>query len=286
MDNQLYVKFEGPNIGEEGVSLDDLQKTFNHLQKALWLMVSYLEGVTTPSGRPPARVRRGSVLRLMGTSPGSLVAELGIPASTGIPSSVGNASLKAIDLIVRWHPEEDYSLPTPVAEELLSIGSDLSTDVAYVRLSDPGNDYHVDIPRKEPERLALLTTPLSTGEMSAQLHGWLREVDWDKRTARLHRYEDRPVQLRFNSNLDEDMHWLARQYVEVIGHGRINRNDQWTRVQVEQIDGVNLIGEPFDLEAFWNNPNPKIFRSDEVVRASEPFDVDEFNRIIREGRDV
>lgn len=44
--------------------------------------------------------------------------------------------------------------------------------------------------------------------------------------------------------------------------------------------------EPFDLEAFLNDPNPKIFDPDKVVTASEPFDVDEFNRLIRESRDM
>ena len=44
--------------------------------------------------------------------------------------------------------------------------------------------------------------------------------------------------------------------------------------------------EPFDLEEFLNDPNPKIFDPDKVVTASEPFDVDEFIRIIHESRDA
>ncbi len=42
--------------------------------------------------------------------------------------------------------------------------------------------------------------------------------------------------------------------------------------------------EPFDLEAVLNDPNPKVFRRDKVVAASEPFDVEKFNEIIRKGR--
>ena len=44
--------------------------------------------------------------------------------------------------------------------------------------------------------------------------------------------------------------------------------------------------EPFDLEKFLNDPNPKIFDPDKVITASEPFDVDEFVRFIHEGRDA
>ena len=44
--------------------------------------------------------------------------------------------------------------------------------------------------------------------------------------------------------------------------------------------------EPFDREAFLRDPDPKIFDPAAVVSASEPFDVDEFIRVVREGRDV
>ena len=37
-----------------------------------------------------------------------------------------------------------------------------------------------------------------------------------------------------------------------------------------------LWNQPFDKNAFRNNPNPRIFDPEQVVRASEPFHVDEF----------
>ena len=79
---------------------------------------------------------------------------------------------------------------------------------------------------------------------------------------------------------------LATQHVEVRGSGRLNQNDQWTSVVVEQVTGTRSWREPFDVEAFLNNPNPKIFDPEKVVTASEPFDVDEFIRTIHEGRDA
>ena len=57
-------------------------------------------------------------------------------------------------------------------------------------------------------------------------------------------------------------------------------------IYVEQITGTWSCSEPFDLEAFRDNPNPKIFDPEKVVTVSEPFDVDEFIRAIQEGRDV
>ena len=44
--------------------------------------------------------------------------------------------------------------------------------------------------------------------------------------------------------------------------------------------------EPFELDKFLNNPNPKRLDPDRVVTASEPFNVDDLVRTIHEGRDV
>jgi len=46
------------------------------------------------------------------------------------------------------------------------------------------------------------------------------------------------------------------------------------------------LGEPTDMAAFVNNPDPKVFDPDRMVSASEPFDVDEFIRTVHQGRDV
>ena len=79
---------------------------------------------------------------------------------------------------------------------------------------------------------------------------------------------------------------MATRYVEVSGVGRFNASGDWTTVRVDAITAADTGGEPFDLDAFLNDPNPKIFRSEDVIRASEPFDVDAFNRAIRRGRNV
>ena len=287
--NKLHVTFQGPQISEAGVSVEDLYKTFDRLQRALWLMVSHLEGVTTPAGRSPAWVRRGSELRLLGTAEGSLVAELGVSSLRDYRASAEDVPQRAVDLIMTSYAIEDDILPPAVAAELMNIGVGLSQGVTNVRLDDPATGNFADFPRREKARgtpsYPSMAAVADEGE-AALLYGRLLEVDWGARTARLHRVEAQPVRLRFNTHLDDEMHQLARQYVEVRGRGVFDRNDQWSDVDVDRISGVRPGQQPFDFEALLSSPNPKIFRSNEVVRASEPFDVDEFNRLIRVGRDL
>ena len=287
--NKLHVTFQGPQISEAGVSVEDLHKTFDRLQRALWLMVSHLEGVTTPAGRSPAWVRRGSELRLLGTAEGSLVAELGVSSLRDHRASAEDVPQKAVNLIMTSYAVEDDILPPAVEAELMNIGVGLSQGITNVRLDDPETGYFADFPRREKAREApFYPSPAAVAEEAeaALLHGRLLEVDWGARTARLHRVEAQPVRLRFNTHLDDEMHQLARQYVEVRGRGAFDRNDRWSNVDVDRISAVRPGHEPFDLGALLTSPNPKIFRSNEVVRASEPFDVDEFNRLIRVGRDL
>ena len=121
----------------------------------------------------------------------------------------------------------------------------------------------------------------------ALLHGWLREVNWDKGTAQLHDYTREYVRLRFDAEMAEDMRRLATRYVEVRGRGSFNESGHWTNVKVEQIDGTRSWQEPFDLEGFLNDPNPKIFDSRRVVHIDlTDEEWEPFNHAIREGRDV
>ena len=66
----------------------------------------------------------------------------------------------------------------------------------------------------------------------------------------------------------------------------IRRSEKTTNVKpdAERKSQTHSRTEPFDLEAVLNDPNPKVFRRDKVVVASEPFDVEKFNEIIRKGR--
>lgn len=122
--------------------------------------------------------------------------------------------------------------------------------------------------------------------MEALLHGRLMEVNWAKRTAELHLQVDDCVRLRFGPEFDDAMRRLATRHVEVRGKGRATANDRWSTITVEQLNATGAWGEEFDLEAFLANPNRRVFDPEKVVRASEPDDVDEFLRVIRESRNA
>ena len=112
------------------------------------------------------------------------------------------------------------------------------------------------------------------------------EVDWTRRTARLHGDGEPSVRLRFDAALDADMQRLARKHVEVRGRGRFDREGNWAGVRVERVTETPSWPEPFDLDRLLNDPHPKIFDPENVIRASDPIDVDQFMRTIREGRDA
>lgn len=121
---------------------------------------------------------------------------------------------------------------------------------------------------------------------ATELYGWLKEVNWAQRTAQFYRYSGECVRLRFGAALDDEMRRLTKRHVMVRGYTRFDQDDTCPTLQVEQIHKPRADGKPFDLEAFLNDPNPKVFDPDNVVTASEPFDVDEFIRIIHEARDA
>ncbi len=118
------------------------------------------------------------------------------------------------------------------------------------------------------------------------LYGWLNEVNWDKRTAQLHQYRNGYVKLRFDDTLDDKMLSLATQYVKIRGYSHLKQDGKWANIQLVQVDKPLPGSKPFDPEAFRNDPHHKIFDPENLVTASQPFDVDEFISIIHRGRDV
>ncbi len=120
----------------------------------------------------------------------------------------------------------------------------------------------------------------------ASVSGRLMEVNWANGTAELHQYLDKVIPLRFGPELRDEMRRYATYYIQVKGQGRFNEYDMWAAIQVEEVIWTNPFAGPPSLEELLNNPNPKIFRSEEIIKTSEPFDVDEFARMVREERDL
>lgn len=114
------------------------------------------------------------------------------------------------------------------------------------------------------------------------MYGRLVEVDPKGGTAVLSGYRDCRVPLRLSAAGVGDALKLKQKFVKVTGQGWLDEeNDQWFVVVVEEI------GPPDpqrSVEEILNDPNPKIFYPEQVVRASEPFDVDEFISYIRKAR--
>ncbi len=275
---QLTITLDGPGIGEFTVAVDDLTAVLTGVQDALRLMVGHLGGRQSGRGRPPDWVREQSALRLTAIDQGSFAATLSLQRRDTRTDTVDYGP-QALGTLLNWDGCEDSGLPRAVTDRLYGISSALSIG-ARLWLGSVGNRRKVEIRRvqragishSEPER--------------ALLHGWLKEVNWDKGIAQLHDVTGSYTRLAFESELSLDMQRLATQFVEVRGSGRFNTDDDWARVQVDSISGTPSGREPFDLDAVLNDPNPKLFDPDRVVTASEPFDVDEFVRVIHEGRDV
>ena len=278
---KLNVTFEGPDI-HNGASIDDFQKTLNHVQTAVRRMVNHLSGKHSAQGRLSKAVKQQSALRIVGISPGSVVAELELAAPDDVHHS-DNYGQQAIHQILNWEGEDDDSLPKDVANELNAIGTNVSDDVDTVRLGNPNRGRSVSIKRKpKPPR----RRRRAHETIKAILYGSLKEINWANRTAQLHRYgEDGHVKFRFTAGLDDAMREHATEYVKIKGRGKINRDDKWVSVEIDEIHGTRPPVEGPGREAYLNNPNPIYFDPDTVVRTSEPFDVDKFIKDIHDARD-
>ena len=84
----------------------------------------------------------------------------------------------------------------------------------------------------------------------------------ENETAKLVPYKGRTVNLRFDADKDRQMLELAMQHVEVRGQGQFDNRDEWLYIQIEEIRGTGSSNEPFDLEAFLNDPDPRMFDPD------------------------
>ena len=276
---QLTITLDGPGVSESNVAVDDLTAVLTGVQGALRMMVEHLGGRTPGPGRPPAWVREQSALQLTATGTGSFVASLSLRGSSVGQANPDDLGPRALDALLGWDGREDTNLPRVVTDKLYDTSSGLSEGVR-LWLGSAGHQRRIEVRRSEH------VAPSRSEPESALLHGWLKEVNWDKGTAQLHDVMGGLTRLVFDSALNQKMQRLATRFVKVRGSGRFNAGDDWASVHVDSIRGTPTGRKPFDLETVLNDPNPKLFDPDRMVTASEPFDVDEFVRVIHEGRDV
>ena len=277
-EQRLTFALSDSDDSRPGGLVPEIVTALEGIQDAVRLMVQHLGDREKGPGQPPKWIRDQSTLRLVEVRPGSFIADLEVEAPPDGQSYLDDFGNRAIEALQEWEGQAS-TLPEHVEDTLHSTAVKLS-DGVRLWFGDRDNPHRVEIQR----RPAVART--TTGVTEALLHGWLYEVNWDKGTAQLHDYSGDYVQLRFPEKLHEDMLRLATRHVEVIGRGRVNDKDKWGTVEVQRLNAARSWNDSFDVEAFLNDPNPKIFDPDRVVTTSEPFDVDEFIRGIREGRDV
>jgi len=123
----------------------------------------------------------------------------------------------------------------------------------------------------------------------ARTHGMLMEVNWRERTAQLHPTRpfpsERHVPLRFPPAFDVEMQRYATRFVTVAGKARFNANDEYEVFHVEEIIPPRG-NKPFSSEELEEAlARVKPYNPEHDVRASEPFDVEDFIRVVHEARD-
>ena len=129
--------------------------------------------------------------------------------------------------------------------------------------------------------------PPPASDEATHLFGWLKEVNWAQRTAQFYRYSGECVRLRFGAALNDEIRRLTKRHVAVIGYVRFDQDDTCPTVQVEQIRTPRAEGKPFDLEAFRNDPNPKVFDPDNMVTIDlTDEEWASYSRAIRESREA
>ena len=279
MENRFTVTLDGDGIGRDGVPVGDFFEAVNGVQDAIAVMVQHLGGREVGPGQRPKWVRDQSRVWLKAIHHSSFVAELELKPPPDDQPYLEQFGRQALESMLSWDGTEPSSLPQAVTNRLLDIPDSLPNGVQVWY----GTTHE---PRKVEIKRNVRTKKAKADDTEALLSGWLKEVNWHLGTAQLHRHGSEYVRLNFYESLADDMLRLATQYVEVRGRGSIDERDRWGSVKVDEISGTRSGGEPFDMDEFLNNPNPKIFDPEKVVTASEPFDVDEFVRIIHEGRET
>lgn len=257
--------------------MDDLHRTVLHLREALRLLLEQDAERIPREGRGAGWALRESSMRVGAPAPGSVLVPLFVGPAGGSPPGWRDYREAAI---ARLLARDD--LPRGVEDALEAIAVGLSAAVTSVRLGDPANGRGLVMRRRTPE------TPETQGAEGSEiaiLDGWLREVNWAQGTAQLHDYYgEEIVRLRFEPALADAIRRRANQFAIVRGRGQFDADGNWKVVRIEELRAPRSRWEPFDRKSLLDDPNLKIFDPDDVVLSREPFDVDEFLRIVRKDR--
>ena len=278
-EQKLTFALSDPDDSRPGGLVPEILIALDGIQDAVRLMVQHLGDCEKGLGQSLNWIRDLSTLHLVEMRPGFFVADLVFESPRNGQSYSDDFGNRALEALQEWDGMHASTLPKDVEDKLHSTAAKLSEGVR-LWLGAKENPRRVEIQSKSVAARA------TTGVTEALLHGWLYEVNWDKRTAQLHDFSGEYVQLRFSDDFHQEMLRLATRHVELKGKGRLDSHGKWTTVEVQQLNAARSWNDPFDVEAFLNDPDPKSFNSERVVTTSEPFDVDDFISDIRNGREV
>jgi len=277
------LTLDKPGTDESGVLVEDFQPVLEGVTRAVQLMVSHLGGRAPGPGKVPNWVRDQSRLRITSIRTGSLVLELTHDPPPDRPAQLPleNFGEQAVRALRDWGGGADSTLPPAVTQCLSGAASGLS-DGLRMWFGSKSEPRRVEVKRPDADK----GVPVKMEE-EALLQGWLKEVNWAKGTAQLHSYVGDYVRLEFDSSLEDEMLRLATQYVEVEGMGLFSHEGDCQRVTVNALSKDRSWGEPFDMDAFLNAADAKVFYPDEALTVDlTDEEWERYNQAIREGREV
>lgn len=218
----LDVGFEGCAL-DAGVSLKSMTKSLAKLQSAFEKLVRAI-AKTSDARISDSEIERASELIWRGVREGSLVLEHDVRPGLGA---------QARDRLLSWSGDvDDRSLPSAVRRTLLSIPDDWPDDLTSFRLSN----------RRETQSVKVQLP----GVVDVRIDGWLKEVNWHDRTARLRLAGGGWVPLRFAPANDLAFKQHANSFVNIKGQGKSDTNGNWKFVDVVELEGDTSNSNPAD----------------------------------------
>ncbi len=258
----LDVGFEGCAL-DVGVSLKSMTKSLAKLQSAFEKLVRAI-AKASDARTSESEIERASELIWRGVREGSLVLEHDVHPGLGA---------EARDRLLSWSGDvDDRSLPAAVRRMLLSIPDDWPEDLTSFRLCNRQGTQSVNVHL--------------TGVVDIRIDGWLKEVNWHDRTARLRLAGGDWVPLRFAPANDLLFKQHANSFVNIKGQGKSDANGNWKFVDVVELEGDMSNSNPADYMTELEKRIAELPPYDPATwpRAPFDFDVDAFNALA-EGQD-
>ena len=237
-------------------SLAKLQSAFEKLVRAI--------AKTSDTRISDSEIERASELVWRGVREGSLVLEHDVHPGLGA---------EARDRLLSWSGAgDDRTLPAAVRRTLLSIPDDWPEDLTSFRLCN----------RQETQSVKVQLP----GVVDIRIDGWLKEVNWQDRTARLRLAGGDWVPLRFAPTSDLAFKQHANSFVNIKGQGKSDTNGNWKFVDVVELEGDMSNSNPADYMTELEKRISELPPYDPATwpRAPFDFDVDAFNALA-EGQD-